>query len=94
MTHVLYWLCNVFICGEAKGKQKWYKDSPEEPLIFRSSIPHQIDESLKEQQVKYLKSFKTLDRVFYLVGKQGILYRWTYVTAARKEKLYKIQEMS
>ena len=44
--------------------------------------------------MKYLKSVKTLDRVFYLVGKQGILYRWTYMTAARKETLCKIQEMS
>ena len=44
--------------------------------------------------MKHSWSVKTLDRIFYLVGKQGILYRWTYVTAARKEKLYKIQEMS
>ena len=48
--------------------------SPEEPIIIPKIISHQIDESLKEEQMKYSKSVKTLDGVFYLVGKQGILY--------------------
>ena len=48
--------------------------SPEEPTIIPNIISHQIDESLKEEQMKYSKSVKTLDGVFYLVGKQGILY--------------------
>ena len=44
--------------------------------------------------MKYPKNVKALDRTFYLVGKQGMLYQWKYVTASRKETLCKIQEMS
>ena len=37
--------------------------------------------------MKYPKRVKALDRILYLVGKQGILYRWTYETTAKSDTL-------
>ena len=40
-------------------------------------IPHQVDEILKEQQMKYPKLVETLDRILCLIEKQKILPRET-----------------
>ena len=50
-------------------------------------IPHQIDETVKEQQIKYQKIFQALDRILYLIVKQGISYQGTQKTAANSDLL-------
>ena len=40
-------------------------------------IPHQIDETIKERQIKYQKIVQALDRILYLIGKQRISYQET-----------------
>ena len=56
-------------------------------------FPLQIDQTLQEQQMKNLKIVKALDRILYLIGRQGISYRGT-----QKQLLtvtpYEIQEVS
>ena len=37
-------------------------------------IFHQIDETVKERQMKYQKIVQALDRFLYLIGKQDISY--------------------
>ena len=49
-------------------------------------IPHQIDETLKERQIKYSKIGEALDIVFYLTGKQGISCRGTQETQTQRHK--------
>ena len=34
-------------------------------------IPHQIDETVKERQMKHQKIVQALDSILYLIGKQG-----------------------
>ena len=43
-------------------------------------IPYQIDETLKERQMKYPKISEALDRILYLIRKQGISYWGTHDT--------------
>ena len=59
-------------------------DKFEEP---HNIIPHQIDETLKERQIKYPRIVEALDRIFYLIEKQGISYRGTQETAANRDTL-------
>ena len=49
-------------------------EKSEEPHCI---IPHQVDEILKEQQMKYPKLVETLDRILCLIEKQKILSRGT-----------------
>ena len=35
-------------------------------------IPHQIDKTVKERQMKYQKIVQALDRILYLIGKKRI----------------------
>ena len=74
MTQCIVLTVQCFHLWRSKGETKMLQGSPEEPIIIPNIILHQIDESLKEEQMKYSKSVKTLDRVFYLIGKQGISY--------------------
>ena len=74
MTQCIVLTVQCFYLWRSKGETKMLQGSPEEPIIIPNIILHQIDESLKEEQMKYSKSVKTLDRVFYLIGKQGISY--------------------
>ena len=48
-------------------------------------IPHQIDETVKKRQMKYQKIVKALDRILYLIGKQGISYQGTKKTATTSD---------
>ena len=50
-------------------------------------IPHQIDETVKERQMKYQKIVHASDRILYLIGKQGISYQETQKTAANIDTL-------
>ena len=50
-------------------------------------ITHQIDETLKERQMKYPKIVDVLGRILYLIGKQGISDRRTQETAANSDIL-------
>ena len=40
-------------------------------------IPHRIDETVKERQMKYQKIVQALYRILYLIQKQGISYQRT-----------------
>ena len=35
-------------------------------------IPHEIDETLKERQMKYLKIVKNLGKILFFIGKQQV----------------------
>ena len=48
-------------------------------------FPYQIDETLKERQIKYSKIVEALDRILYLIGMQGISYRRTQETQTHKD---------
>ena len=52
-----------------------------------NNIPHQIDETVKERQMKYQKIVQALVRILYLIGKQGISYPGTQKTAANSDAL-------
>ena len=54
---------------------------------FEYNIPHQIDEIVKERQMKYQKIVKTLYTIPYLIGKQRISYQGTQKTAANSDAL-------
>ena len=41
-----------------------------------------MDETVEERQMKYQKIVHALDRILYLIGKQGISYQGTQKTAA------------
>ena len=41
---------------------------------------YQIDETLKERQMRYQKIIEALNRIFYLIGKQKISYGGTQET--------------
>ena len=51
----------------------WNHRKFEESLNIPHIIPQHLDETLNEQQTKYPKIVKTLDRILYLIGKQGFL---------------------
>ena len=62
---------------------KSYAKSPGIIEKFRYNIiPHQIDETVKERQMKYQKIVQALDRILCLIGKQIISYQGTQKTAA------------
>ena len=63
------------------GKQQ-HKKEP------RNAISHQVDETLKERQMKYRKIVETLNKIFYLIGKQRIFYRGTQERAANSDTLF------
>ena len=77
---------------------QYHKDATElaPGIKFEEShdiIPHQIDETLKRQQIKYQKIVQALDRVLYLIGKKRFLFK------GRRKQLQtviscKIQELS
>ena len=46
-------------------------------LSETNTIPHQINDSLKERQKTYPKIVEALARIIHLIGKQGIAYRGT-----------------
>ena len=48
-------------------------------------FPYQIDETLKERQMKYSKIVEGLDRILYFIGNQGISYRRTQETQTQKD---------
>ena len=50
-------------------------------------IPHQIDKTVKERQMKHQKIVQALDRILYLIGKQRISYQGTQNTAADNDTL-------
>ena len=50
-------------------------------------IPHQIDKTVKEGQMKHQKIVQALDRILYLTGKQGISYQEQQKTAANSDTL-------
>ena len=50
-------------------------------------IPHRIDETAKERQIKYQKIAQALDRILYLIRKQGISYQETQKAAANSDTL-------
>ena len=53
----------------------------------RNIIPHQIYKTVKKGQIKYQKINQGLDRILYLVGKQGISYQGTQKIAANSDGL-------
>ena len=63
------------------GKQQ-HKKEP------RNAISHQVDETLKERQMKYRKRVETLNKIFYLIGKQRIFYPGTQERAANSDTLF------
>ena len=50
-------------------------------------IPRQIDETVKERQIKYQKIVQALDRILYLIGKESISYQGTQKIAANSGAL-------
>ena len=54
---------------------------------FEYNIPHQIDETVKERQMKYQKIVQALYTIPYLIGKQRISYQGTQNTAANSDAL-------
>ena len=51
-------------------------------------IPHQIDKTVKEGQMKHQNIVQALDRILYLTGKQGISYQGAQKTAANSDNLW------
>ena len=50
-------------------------------------MPHEIDETPKDRQMKYQEIVEALDRMLYFIGWQGISYRRTQETAADSDNL-------
>ena len=50
-------------------------------------IPHHIDETVQERQMKYQKIVQALDMIFYLIGKQRISYQETQKAATNSGTL-------
>ena len=50
-------------------------------------IPHHIDETVKERQKKYQKIVQALDKILYLIEKQGISHQETQKSAANIDTL-------
>ena len=50
-------------------------------------IPHQIDKTVKERQMKYQKIVQALDRILYMNRNQRISYQGTQKTAASSDAL-------
>ena len=50
-------------------------------------IPHQIDETVMEQKMKYQKTVQALNRILHLIGKKEISYYGTQKTAANSGTL-------
>ena len=55
----------------------------EEPHV----ILYHIDETVKERQMKHQTIVQDLDRIFYLIGKQGISYQETQKAIANSDIL-------
>ena len=53
----------------------------------RDIFSHQIDETLKERQMKYPNVVEALDRILYLIEKQGVSYRETQETTVNSDIL-------
>ena len=49
--------------------------------------PHHIDETVKEREMKYQQIVQALDRIRYLIGKQGLSYQETQKAAANSNTL-------
>ena len=47
-----------------------------------------VDDTLKEQQMKYQKIVQALDRILYLIWKQGISYQGVQKIAANSDTLW------
>ena len=59
-------------------------------LELHNIFCHQIDETLKERETKYPKIVEALDRILYLIGKQGISYRGTQERTVNSDALCEI----
>ena len=68
-------------------RNQYHKDATkfEEP---HNITPQQIDDTLKERQIKYQKIVQALDRILCLIGKQEISYQEAQKTAANSDTLW------